>query len=216
MLPNHFCWTRFGSEAGEDIITILARKEQERQATGGMFLWGIGSSVGPAMRDLVRIEQHPRVVFSPMRSKPKAIDLAPSGILHWTSAQDLEGNEWPLPDGIRVTSRQRSEGGRDKRTHYALVCRSSLPLVAREEHSLIYEALVNLQTKNKLGASQVTAVVELLKLPTQEGTAYPVALTAELVLPYFVRLENPVQLDMQRPRRGHHSWYQQPLHVAAG
>lgn len=215
MLPNHFCWTRFGTESGEDIMSILARKEQERQATGGMFLWGVGSSVGPAMRDLVRIEQQPRVVFSPMRSKPKPIDCTPSGVLHWTSAQDLNGNEWPLPAGTRVTSRQRSEGGREKRAHYALVCRSSMPLVAREEHRLIYEALVNLQTKNKLGASQVTAVVQLLKVAKQEGTAYPVALIAELVFPYFVRLENPVGLDIQRPKRDRKALHQQPLLSAA-
>jgi len=114
-----------------------------------------------------------------------------------------------------VTSRQGGEGGREKRAHYALVCHSSSPLAAREEHSLFYNALVNLQTKNKLGASQVTAVVALLELAAQQGTVYPVALTAELVFPYFVRLKNPVGIDVQRPMRGRQKSRQQALHLVA-
>lgn len=192
MLPKHFCWTRFGTEAGEEITSILKRKEIERLATGGLFLWGIGNSVGPAMRDLVRLELQPRVVFSPMRSKPKVIDVAPCGVLQWTLAQDLDGNEWRLPDGIKVTSRQGIAGGRKKRTHYALVCRSPSPLVVEDEQSLCYDAMVNLQSKSKLGASQVTAVVEHFKSDAEKGTPYSVAFTADLVFPYFVKLENPV------------------------
>src|SRR5689334_16901759 len=35
-LPLLFCWTRFGTEAGEPIEAILERKEREREATGGV------------------------------------------------------------------------------------------------------------------------------------------------------------------------------------
>ena len=48
-LPTIFCWTRFGGEAGEPIEQILFRKEQERLANGGVFLWGIGNAVGPSI-----------------------------------------------------------------------------------------------------------------------------------------------------------------------
>jgi hypothetical protein len=44
-LPEAFVWTRFGTEAGQTIDRILARKEAERIANGGLFLWGIGNSV---------------------------------------------------------------------------------------------------------------------------------------------------------------------------
>lgn len=197
MLPKHFCWTRFGTEAGEKIDSILARKEQERRTTGGMFLWGIGNSVGPAIRDLIRLEERPMVLFSPMRSKPKAIDVAPTGLTVWSQAFDLDGRDWPLPEGVRVTSRQGSETGRTKRSHYALVCRSSSPLAGLGLPSLRYEELVNLQSKNKLGASQVTAVVEQLTQGNDECTTYPVAFMAELVFPYFVKLGGPLDSEVQ-------------------
>lgn len=215
MLPKHFCWTRFGTEAGEKIDSILARKEQERLATGGMFLWGIGNSVGPAIRDLIRLEERPIVLFSPMRSKPKAIDVAPSGLTVWSEALDLDGREWLIPQGVKVTSRQGSETGRAKRSHYALVCRASSPLITLDLISLRYEELVNLQSKNKLGASQVTAVVEQLAQGTADCTTYPVAFMAELVFPYFVKLGGPLDSELQASKsRGRSAHFHQPSLLA--
>ncbi len=216
MLPKHFCWTRFGTEAGEKIDSILARKELERQATGGLFLWGIGNSVGPAIRDLIRLEERPMVLFSPMRSKPKTIDVAPSGLTVWSEALDLDGRDWPIPEGVKVTSRQGSETGRTKRSHYALVCRSSSPLSTLDLASLRYEELVNLQSKNKLGASQVTAVVEQLAQSAADCTIYPVAFMAELVFPYFVKLSRPLDSEVQAPKsRGRSAYLHQPSLLAA-
>jgi len=45
-LPNNFCWTRMGVEAGEELDRILFRKEYERKLNGGIFTWGIGSALG--------------------------------------------------------------------------------------------------------------------------------------------------------------------------
>lgn len=216
MLPKHFCWTRFGTEAGEKIDSILARKERERLATGGMFLWGIGNSVGSAIRDLIRLEERPMVLFSPMRSKPKAIDAAPAGLTVWSEALDLDGQDWPIPQGVKVTSREGSETGRAKRSHYALVCRSSSPLTMLNLAGLRYEELVNLQSKNKLGASQVTAVVERLARGEAASTAYPVAFMAELVSPYFVKLGCPLDSATQTPKtRARRSYVHQPSLLAA-
>jgi hypothetical protein len=208
MLPKHFCWTRFGTEAGEKIDSILARKEQERLATGGMFLWGIGNSVGPAIRDLIRLEERPMVLFSPMRSKPKTVDAAPAGLNVWSRALDLDGRDWPLPDGVKVTSRSGSETGRAKRSHYALVCRSSAPLAALDVQSVRYEELVNLQSKNKLGASQVTAVVERLARCTAQCTTYSVAFMAELVFPYFVKLGEPIDSEVHHLKSPGRAFYE--------
>lgn len=216
MLPKHFCWTRFGTEAGENIDSILARKERERLATGGMFLWGIGNSVGSAIRDLIRLEERPMVLFSPMRSKPKAIDAAPAGLTVWSEALDLDGQDWPIPQGVKVTSREGSETGRAKRSHYALVCRSASPLTMLSLASLRYEELVNLQSKNKLGASQVTAVVEQLARGEAASTTYPVAFMAELVFPYFVKLGGPLDSATQTPKsRARRSYVRQPSLLAA-
>lgn len=191
--PPCFCWTRFGTESGEAIDDILARKERERISNAGIFLWGIGNSIGPAIRELVRSVQGPRVVFSPMRSKPKAIDVAPESLLTWTAATTLDGQEWAIPAGSRVISRGSSEGSRKKSLHYALVCRSSVPLAqAGEMADIAYEELVNLQSGNKLGHSQVTAVVHRAGTAVSAPTLYPASFSAELVYPYFVRLHSPL------------------------
>ena len=41
-LPDHFCWTRYGTEAAQPIQNIFGRKEEERHANAGVFFWGIG------------------------------------------------------------------------------------------------------------------------------------------------------------------------------
>jgi hypothetical protein len=58
-IPRDFCWTRFGTEAGEPIEQILERKEAERIATGGVFFWGIGNAVGRSISELVRRTDEP-------------------------------------------------------------------------------------------------------------------------------------------------------------
>ncbi len=73
-LPEHFCWSRFGTEAGEKIDAIIERKERERIENGGIFLWGIGSAIGPSMSRLVELEAKPEVIFSPIRSAPRNVD----------------------------------------------------------------------------------------------------------------------------------------------
>jgi hypothetical protein len=70
LLPDCFCWTRFGTEAGQAIVHILQRKEQERSANDGLFIWGIGNAIGPSIRELVRRTNRPEVLFSPIKSSP--------------------------------------------------------------------------------------------------------------------------------------------------
>jgi hypothetical protein len=192
-LPEVFCWTRFGTESGEAIEDIVARKERERIANGGVFLWGIGNSIAPAVRELVRSTSSPYVAFSPMRSKPKSIDVSPPSLITWTGATTLNGDEWKIPEGSRVVSRGTGEGQRAKTSHYALVCQSSEPLALDSgAGDLVYEALVNLLSGTKLGHSQVTAVVRRASAGVANPTTYSVALVAKLVFPYFVRLHSPV------------------------
>lgn len=171
----------------------MARKERERIANGGVFLWGIGNSVGPAVRELVRSSSSPCVAFSPMRCKPKSIDVSPPCLITWTGATALTGDEWKIPEGSCVVSRGPADGQRPKVSHYALVCQSAEPLVLDPgAGELVYEALVNLLSGNKLGHSQVTAVVRRASVGVASPTTYPVALMANLVFPYFIRLHSPV------------------------
>ena len=182
-VPKHFCWTRFGSEAGEAFGDILSRKEEERVLNRGMFLWGIGNAIGPSVRELIRRERDPQVIFSPIRSAPRAVDTSPKTIVVWTWGETLAGEPYPLPNHSVVTSRFDESAAR--KSHYALVCSSPLPLRLSEEgDKLLFGLLRNLVSGRPVGASQVTAVVS--RLARQHGKAnlgpeYQVSIRASLV-----------------------------------
>jgi hypothetical protein len=188
-LPRVFCWTRFGTEAGETIDKILARKETERVRNNGVFLWGIGNALGPSIRALVLQDASPEVIFSPIKGPAKPHDISPTATVAWTSGIDLCGSVAALPKYSRVVSRAVS-GSRGAR-HYALVCHAESPLVlGRDPERFTVAELRNLVTGNPVGASQVTAVVRHVP-GTPGGADYQVALRVRLVAPYFLELRNP-------------------------
>ncbi len=203
-LPNAFCWTRFGTEAGESIEQILERKERERSANNGVFLWGIGNSVAPAMADLVRRFDAPEALFSPIRSRPRNVDVRPGCVVRWTDAEDLFGAPYRLPEHTHVTSRWNP--GRPSTGHYALVCGSPTPISLGDHGYVRFCELRNLRSGAPLGASQVTAVVERAARDGGPPTAlarYLVALRVRLVAPFFVRLLAPEGTDPCRRRVVH-------------
>lgn len=192
LLPRRFCWTKYGSEAGESVNQILARKERERVSNGGTFLWGIGNSVAPGVRRLLELEHEPAVVFSPMRASAKPADARPETIVRWREARGLDGRNWQIPPGSVVTSRATSTPSKRKKTHYALVCRSDAPLESLTPAGmLIFETLRNLESGSPLGYSQVTSVVEHDPTMAASGLDYRVGFVAALVFPYFVELGAP-------------------------
>src|SRR5262245_28060526 len=84
-----FVWTKIGIESGEILEQIVSRKNAERLAGGGQFWWGIGSSLGLAVRSVAREQGGSLpVLFSMMRSRPKAVDTKPNFIWIWTSWED--------------------------------------------------------------------------------------------------------------------------------
>jgi hypothetical protein len=187
--PGKFVWSKFGTEAGERVEAILARKERERAANGGIFLWGIGNNVGHSIAVLTK-DRTPEVLFSPISSAPRICDELPSEVLLWTKAETLGGEHFDIPSGSVVTSR----GGAQKKWHYALVCRSDRPLRLENGGGKIFSgALRNLVSGRQVGSSQVTSVVERhVKKPI--GRAYDVLMRFRLVYPYFVRLSIPLSL----------------------
>jgi hypothetical protein len=194
-LPDCFCWTRFGTEAGEAITHIFQRKEEERAANGGIFIWGIGNAVGPSIRELLQRRPRPEVLFSPIKSSPKPQDVVPAAVAAWTLGETLDGDAYSLPKHSLVTSRFDPVAPRE--THYALVCFSLAPITQAEPAGEIsFASLTNLRTGRPIGASQVTAVVQCQPLNSRDGgQTYDVAIRAELVYPYFVRLRRPVLLQ---------------------
>src|SRR4051812_33484702 len=113
-LPRLFCWTKVGAEAGEDVQTIVRRKEWERELGSGRFFWGIGQALGSSVYDAASLAGKLEVYFSPMRSKAKNIDSAPDGVVLWTAWIDLAGHCRPLPMECFVTSRSHLPSGRQK------------------------------------------------------------------------------------------------------
>lgn len=193
-LPESFCWTRFGSEAGQSIEQIFARKEQERIANGGVFFWGIGNAIGPSMLALVRRTGSPEVLFSPIRSAPRGEDAMPSRVVAWTEARTLCGQDYTLPEQSLITSRLDLQRPRSR--HYALVCYSESPLeIGVPEEKIHFGRMRNLLTSRIVGASQVTSVVCLsVEASPTKNVIYDVTLRSRLAPPYFIELRAPVPL----------------------
>lgn len=200
-LPTVFCWTRMGDESGEAVDEIVQRKDLERHANGGLFVWGVGNGLGNAIRDLIGADPDPRVLFSPIRSGSAAIDRNPPGLLLWLDYIGPSGRPIPLPEASFVTSRDTTATGASKATHYALFCRSDEPLAPRDLGSLRFAELRNLATQRRVGFSQVTAVVSRTFGSDDSNLEYRVVLSAALAAPHFVRLATPVQLAREESDR---------------
>jgi len=212
-LPDYFVWTRFGTESGEAVESILARKEQERQASGGIFLWGIGNSVAPSVRKLLAHlrDRDPCVVFSPMLASPRAVDVAPAEVVVWESARGIDEQEWEMPAGTLVTSR----GGparASKSRHYALVCQRNEPLRLNDSGDRFAIAdLANFASGNPVAHSQVTAVVH--RIGRSADGPYVAAVIATLAYPYVVELSDPMKVDPAKLTRARVRSRKRPMQI---
>lgn len=201
-VPEVFCWTKFGDEAGECPGSIFRRKEVERQRNRGTFLWGIGQSIRPSLVQMLRITPAPRVLFSPIKSLPAPHDASPSSVVIWYEGVGLDGHPYALPKYSLVTSRRDDRLPRTH--HFALVCERKSPITPREEDAprLKSASLRNLVSGSPIGSSQVTSVVRFAGEAGQSGSDYPVVTEAQLVAPYLVRLTcgvvvpSPRKLDL--------------------
>jgi hypothetical protein len=182
------------AEAGQPLELILRRKEVERAAGGGVFFWGIGTSVADKLKQMLGQVLQPKVLFSVMKAKPKPEDASPQAIYLWTSFVDLFGVKQLMPEHALVLSRAYTKRG-PKTHHYALVCRSEDSLDCQPHGSLELAHFRNLGSNTpRIGASQVTAIIEHLP-GFDDGPLYAVNLVADLIAPYFVRLCDPVPLS---------------------
>lgn len=185
-----------GTEAGQALEDIVRRKELERQSGAGVFAWGIGNSIGPAIKHAKSAERIAilETLFTPMKAAPKIIDVSPRSVLLWLGYQAGNGDVERLPDHMLVTSRGHSGTGEDKRGHYALICRSHRSLLEQAgEEAIDPNAARNLVSANPIGASQVTSVVRYRRSEQRQAT-YPVMFRATLIDAAFVRLAMPVSL----------------------
>lgn len=194
---EYVCWTRMQAEAGQALEAIIERKERERQAGDGSFLWGVGNAPALLANVLARAEVPVRAVFSIMKTRPKAIDAAPARTVVWRTYFDAHGVERPLPPHALVTSRGDSASGA-KRVHHALMCRSERPLAISRGQAFDPAAFRNAGgTGAPVGSSQVTALLRRVQVD-HDRSDYEANLTAWLTDGYWVRLADPVELDAGR------------------
>jgi hypothetical protein len=108
-----FVWTKMGVESGEGLLQIVQRKEQERITGGGQFWWGVGNSLGPAVRIAARSQGGKLpVLFSMMLGRAKAIDSSPKTVWRWTHWQDETGRTHVIPAHAKVISRDGGPKGK--------------------------------------------------------------------------------------------------------
>lgn len=196
--PTQFCWTRYGTEAGQTIEQILERKEEERRANNGLFLWGIGNAVAPSMRELVRVNANPEVIFSPIKSRPRMADVAPPAVVAWAGARCLEGKPFRIPESSLVTS--RFDPASPRSCHFALVCFSERPLTLNEGRGTVsVQSMKNLLTGRTLGASQTTAIVRHDDSGCLDKGSYAITLRVRLAPPYLLELTDPVFMTTNSP-----------------
>lgn len=189
LLSERVCWTRMQAESGEGLARIVWRKELERRTGSGLFFWGVGNAPARIIPALVRSSSDIDVLFSVMKSRPKAHDIAPSRVIAWQSYVDVEGIVRPLPSHVLVTSRAGS-----RNCHYALVCHSETPLrLATNGISFDPAAFRNCGAGGAVGSSQVTALLE--RFGPDGPSDYRIAMRARLTGGFWVKLIDPVEVS---------------------
>lgn len=182
------CWTRMQTEAGEGLSRIVSRKEIERRTGDGLFFWGVGSAPSRAIPALARSTAAIDVLFSVMKSKPKACDVEPGRIVAWNSFVDTSGIVRPIPPNVLVTSRAGS-----RNCHYALICHSDVQLGVADEGPFDPRAFRNVGAGGAVGASQVTALLE--RHTDDIAPSYRIAMRARLTGAMWVKLVDPIEVD---------------------
>jgi hypothetical protein len=182
-----FVWTKMGTESGEGLQDIVRRKEAERVEGKGQFWWGIGNSLGSAVRSAARLQGGTLpVFFSTMLGKPKATDSAPEMVWRWTGWEDETGRIHDIPAHAKIISR----GTAAKDRHYALVCHSAVPLALARGGPHFDPAQCRTLSGKVPGASQVTALLRG-KPDNHRAGPYEISFRAVLVEPWAVKLVRP-------------------------
>ncbi|WP_205195116.1 hypothetical protein [Burkholderia sp. Ax-1719] len=210
-LPPTFCWSRIGSETGEDLSTIVLRKEWERRLGGGRFLWGINQSLGNSAQIAALRTGSLLALFSPAASRPRMAEVRREDAFVWNAWMDTSGQVRQLPQHVFVTSRTRLPSGKLRDHHYALVCASPTELTLGSSLRVQPERLRSVSTAKAPCASQGTVVVDRVDGAAQPPRAgaefgtkgYPVAFGVELEAPYFVKLVQPTRVKARDMARLH-------------
>ncbi len=186
-----FIWTKMQTESGVNLPAIIALKEMERIAGEGEFWWGVGSAPSrSAMREAIdKSNGTLPILFSIMLSRPQKKDVAPGDVYSWTAWEDDNRISHPLPEHVLAVSRGRDE----KKSHNALVCRSSVP-IAIGNHGPFDPSRCQNRSGRSVGASQVTALLQGDIDGDHSPGIYHFGFRATLIEPWVVKLVKPRKL----------------------
>lgn len=198
LIPEYFVWQKAGTESGQQFADIVAAKEAQRQQSGnGIFLWGVGNNLNLAPLIETLGITRPEVIFT-LVNDTHPDDARQDLIRVWKKAYAKDANgverEWTMPYGSEVRSKVNAE------RHYALVCHSNAPLVAVDpkdatdafDYADVYSLSAIDPTKHLNPSPRTLFAVRYD--PLHGGLSKnKCVLRAELVPPYIVRLDAPVE-----------------------
>ena len=174
------------AEGGQQLENILSLKESERAAGGGVFWWGVGNSLGEAVHEAAaKAGGSLPILFSRMKARPQKKDVEPERVLLWTEWEDRRGQLHPIPPHVLEWSR----GYVGKKTHYALVCCSTAPLVLGKDR--FDPNRYRTRRGKKLAATKVTHLIDGNPEGDHSTGGYDWGFRANLVSPWAVKLVHP-------------------------
>jgi len=184
-----FVWTKIGTEAGESVSDIIERKAREQRAGNGIFWWGIGTSLGPALRDEAqRAGGILPVIFCEILGKPQKHDVAPTSTVSWVKWRDWNGREFDVPPFVQVTSRGEDRKGGRKDKHYALVCHLPSKIEINRKGQLFDPKNCRTFAGKVPGDSQNTALLRGDFTQPRPNDRYRIVFIANLVKPWQATL----------------------------
>ena len=189
-----FVWTKIGIETGESIADIIDRKESEH-SRGGVFWWGIGTSLGPALRaEAEKSGGSIPIIFCEMLGKPQNHDVSPPLKVRWTRWRNWDGSEADVPNFVLVKSRGEDRSGKSKDKHYAVVCRPSGKLRLNPNGQLFDPRNCRTLSGKVPGDSQNTALLTGDITRSHPNGRYRITFAATLVRPWQTTLLHPVTI----------------------
>jgi hypothetical protein len=198
------CLTKFGPESGETADEILARKELERLSGVGAhkneFWWGIGEK-GAAQSISALISQHGAnvVLFSAIKNQKLSNDGSAPDLLVWRQYRVLGSNvSHGIPKHVLITSAAFAKNGALRTAHFALICKSRVPIKMGEPvFRFSNDHYKNLGKGGKLGKSArgqrtTTALVRWKRTPISGAECDSlIDFSADFWLPHCVELSDP-------------------------
>lgn len=185
---SYFVWTKMQAESGQKLPTIISLKESERATGNGLFWWGVGNSLGKAVDQFAaQADGTLPILFSVMKAHPQKKDTEPEKVFLWTEWEDRSGQIHAVPPHVLEWSR----GAANKKTHYALVCHSNIPLAIGDHGAFDPSRCCHTPLGKRPADQIVTTLLEDDPDADHSSGAYHLGFRASLVRPWAVKLVRP-------------------------